>query len=150
MQDAGLDEAIREELPRQITLADLVNEVNNAWGVMDVTQDMLAQYLADRQAAGQFLDITTSGGSLPEGVSRAEAPTGFGQDGDGIWFSTPNSGTHMMAWYVNGTLKFTEVVDTANNRYMIKSRLGVEAGDIIQACVVENGVFGWWGRVEVV
>jgi len=143
-----LDATINSLVIHRIELSTLVGQINLATS-LELTEDLLLLYMADRQASGFLLDLKEVDGALPRGQVRSVAPAGFGQSETGIWFSTPTEGTVKMYWYVNGGLKTTTTNDLTTNRGITKAELGCVAGDVIQACIVVDGIIGWWGRVVV-
>lgn len=148
LQDAGLDATIRSLLGRRTDMQTLAINVNNATE-LGLNADTLAEYIADRQLAGVFTDIRAEGGSLPAGIVRPDAISGIGQNGDGLWFSSPNTGTRVIRWYANGTLIVERSQDCAVNRSATKAELGCQVGSVVQICEVSAGVVGWWGRITV-
>jgi hypothetical protein len=148
LQDRGLDATIKSLIGMKISVQELTLQINTATG-MSLDADSVLHYIADRQAAGALLEFSADGGSLPEPIARYAAPTGIGQSADGLWFSTPNTGTHTIRWYTNGVIKVERSQDCASNRSASKAELGAMAGDVVQVAIIDGGVCGWWGRITV-
>lgn len=111
----------------------------------EIGQETILQYLADRQTAGVFADIQADGGTIPAGVKRPDAPAEFGKGDDDLWFSTPAEGSKRIRWMVNGVVRVERDYDLSVNRTVSVAELEAKAGDIVQVCVMEDGVVGWWG-----
>lgn len=144
LQDAGLDMTILSSFAHSIEMNELRMTVNS---VIDFSIEIegLKQYLADRGDLG----LTVVDGELPPAIVHADAPTGLGQDGSGIWFTKPDDGTYTVRWYLNGALIVEREQDCVKDRSAMKAELGAEADDIVQVCVVVEGVVGWWSRITV-
>lgn len=148
LADQGLDATISSLLARQTDVQTLAMQCSSETGLM-ITVDILLQYIADRQTAGVFLDISAKDGSLPAGHVRPDAPTGIGQMATTIWFSTPASGELTVRWMRNGTVVLERVQDVSENRSATKEELGCAPGDVVQVCIVSGGNVGWWGRIVI-
>lgn len=150
LKDGGGDALIESVAPSAYQGSMLIQKLNefNDTGII-VNIEMLAQYLADRYLAGEMIGVIITGGPEATGTERYDAPTGIGQDENGIWFSTPDTGTEYVRWYVNGQRKIERQQDLASNRSATLAELGAGSGDVVQVCVVAGGVVGWWGRVVV-
>lgn len=147
--DAGLDNVI-DSLSNE-TLDDMptfVARMNSQITPLRLTIKPLLQYVADRQHVGKLLGVGYDG-ELPTPIERPAAPTGLGTDGNGVWFSTPDIGTAMMRWYVNGAIRIRREHDLATNRSATVGELGAQAGDVVQVCVEAGGVVGWWARITI-
>lgn len=147
-QDAGLD-AVLATVSLGGVSSQVLQRINDAIA-FDVLYDyeMLAHYVADRDLAGVNVGEVTGGESVTP-VARYESPTGIGSDGVGVWFSTPNTGTEIVRWYLNGAQKIERAQDLTSNRSATVAELGGVAGDIVQVCIVAGGVVGWWGRIVI-
>ena len=148
-EDAGFDDLVKSVAPNSYKGNVLLTELNESNGLSYCTWEMLAKYLADRQEAGALLGIAIMDGpdAIPE--TRYDAPAGIGADSVSVWFSTPDTGTEYVRWYVNGELKISRQQDLASNRSATLAELGAEAGDVIQVCIEAGGVVGWWARITV-
>lgn len=139
-----MDTTILTAFASSITLEALTAAINAAtdWTLSEAD---VMYYLGERGG----LELTVTGGSLPAATERPAAPTGLGSDGNGVWFSTPDAETKTVRWYVNGNLEIEREQDLATNRSATLAELGAQSGDVIQVCLVENDVVGWWGRITV-
>ncbi len=145
LADAGLDDVILTAFNDTITSEALVEIVNASTG-LGLSEADLHYYISQRGGLG----LIVTGGSLASQIARPDAPTGLGQDKAAVWFSEPTGGKLTIRWYVNGGLVSEDTRDCATNRAMPKSALECKEGDVIQVCVVDdNGVVGWWARIEV-
>ena len=144
LQDAGLDDVILTAFASSITLDTLTAAINDAteWNLSPAD---VVFYIGERGGLG----LTVTGGSLPAATSRPEAPTGLGSAEWGVWFSAPDTGTATVRWYVNGGLRVRREQDLATNRSATLDELGAQVGDVVQVCIEENNVVGWWARVTV-
>ena len=147
--DAGVDAIIRslsfetiEDMPEFLT------RLNSQMTPLRITLGPLYQYLADRQAVGELLDVGCDA-ALPGAIARYAAPTGLGTAEWGVWFSTPDTGTEIVRWYKNGGLVLRRSQDLTTNRSAMLLELGAQAGDVVQVCIEAGGVVGWWGRITV-
>lgn len=112
--------------------------------------DLLAEYMADGKLAGRIPANIKLVGDPPvfPGTLRYDAPTGLGTDGSGVWFSTPNTDTEIVRWYVNSELKIERSQDLATNRSATLAELEAAPGDTVQVCIVTaGGIVGWWGNI---
>lgn len=148
-EDGGFDALIESIAPNGYKGNVLLTKLNEANTLPYCTWEMLAKYLADRQNAGALLGIEIMDGPEATPTTRYDAPTGVGTDGTGVWFSTPNTGTEYVRWYVNGELKIRRQQDLASNRSATVAELEVQSNDIVQVCIEAGDVIGWWGRVQI-
>lgn len=147
--DAGVDAVIRSLSYETIEdMPEFLARINSQITPLRITLGPLYQYLADRQAAGALLDVGCDA-ELPDAIARYAAPTGLGTAEWGVWFSTPDTGTKIVRWYVNGALVLRRAQDLASNRSATLAELGAQPGDVVQVCIEAEGVVGWWGRVTV-
>lgn len=149
LQDAGFDTVIESLVNPRISLAELTAAINAAtdW---TLTEDIVTQYIAQRWEAGALLTITHRGGGMAGGEVRPAAPTGLGSAAWGVWFGAPDAGTKTVRWYKNGALVVEREQDLATNRSITTEELGgILSGDVVQVCIVEDGIVGWWGRISV-
>jgi hypothetical protein len=147
--DAGLDTVVRSLSYETIEdMPEFLAQMNSQITPLRVTYGPLLQYLADRQAVGELLDVGCDE-ALPEPITRPDAPTGLGAAEWGVWFSAPDSGTSIVRWYVNGALKLRREHDLATNRSVTMEELGAQAGDVVQIAIEAGGVVGWWARIGV-
>lgn len=147
--DAGLDAVIRSLSYETIEdMPEFLARMNSQITPLRVTLGPLYQYLADRQAVGELLDVGCDA-VLPDAIARYAAPTGLGAAEWGVWFSTPATGIEIVRWYVNGALVLRRSHDLASNRSATLAELGAQVGDVVQVCVEAGGVVGWWGRIQV-
>ena len=147
--DVGVDAVIRslsyetlEDMP------EFLARLNSQIAPLRLTLGPLYQYLADRQAVGALLDVGCDD-MLPAAIARYAATTGLGADANGVWFSTPDTGTEIVRWYVNGALALRREQDLTTNRSATMAELGAQTGDVVQVCIEAGGVVGWWARVTV-
>lgn len=147
--DAGLDAVIHSLSYETIEdMPEFVARMNSQITPLRVTHGPLLQYIADRQTLGELLDVGCDE-TLPTPMVRSAAPDGLGAAAWGVWFSTPDSGTAMVHWYVNGALVLRREHDLATNRSATVDELGAQPGDVVQVCVEVEGVVGWWGRITL-
>lgn len=146
-QDAGYDVLIGSLAPKHLDRGPFMT-VLNVLGAFPLTWEMFLEYLSDRQAAGACAAVRAPLSAMPMANTRADAPTGLGIAAWGVWFSTPDSGTKMVRWYKNGALVVEREQDLATNRSITVDELGgILSGDVVQVCIVESGVVGWWARI---
>ena len=152
--DAGYDTLIESLANSCLDDQDFITQLNAAGSQPALDWPTFIKYYSDRRAAGalQNVSIWSELGDppMPSPTLRYEAPDGFGQDSYGIWFNTPNTGTHVVNWYKNGGRVISREQDLSTDRYASKAELGVLPGDIVQVAIVDGGTCGWWGRVEVI
>lgn len=148
-QDAGYDALISSIAARSLTDDVFVELLNLIGSQPALIWPMLLMYIADRQGAGALAGIQVWGESPPMAQERLDAPTGLGSDANGVWFSTPDTGTAMVRWYVNGALKIRREHDLSVNRSATLAELGAVAGNVVQIAVEDAGVVGWWARIVV-
>jgi hypothetical protein len=147
-QDAGYDLLIASIAPRRLRGAVAVEYINEHGSLPAMTVDMLARYVTDRHAAGALPTVQIEDHKPVTPTVRPAAPTGLGEDGVGVWFDAPDAGTQMVRWYKNGALIVEREQDLTTNRSITAEELGgILGGDVVQVCVVESGVVGWWGRI---
>ena len=147
--DAGVDAVIRSLSYETIEdMPEFLARLNSQITPLRITLGPLYQYLADRQAVGALLDVGCDA-VLPEAIARYAAPEGLGAAEWGVWFSTPDSGTEIVRWYLNGALVLRREQELSSNRSATIAELGAHAGDVVQVCVEAGGVVGWWGRISV-
>lgn len=145
LQDAGMDDVILSAFARSVTLAALTEAIDNAttWNLSEAD---VAYYVGQRGGLG----LTVTGGSLPGAIERPDAPTGIGAGVESVWFTTPDTGTEIVRWYVNGALVLRREHDLATDRSATLAELGMpQAGDVVQIAIEANGVVGWWGRITL-
>lgn len=147
--DAGLDAVIRSLSYETIEdMPEFLTRMNSQIAPLRVTLAPLLQYLADRQAVGELLDVGYDA-ALPVAIARYAAPTGLGAAEWGVWFSTPDVGTEIVRWYLNGAIVLRRAQDLTTNRSATIAELGALPGDVVQVCIEAGGVVGWWGRLTV-
>ena len=149
-QSGDFDTLIESLAPMGYSGSELLTKLNEANYISYCGIQMLAQYLADRQMAGALTGISLQDGPDVTGTERYVAPTGIGNSESGVWFTTPNTSTEYVRWYVNGELKIERQQDLSSNRSATLSELGASIGDVVQVCIVAGGVVGWWGRSQLV
>jgi hypothetical protein len=146
LQDAGVITSLEAFAAANRTVAE-VEEEAQSW-LLRPSWTQLKRLIADWKASGKTTKVVVEGETLPTGVVRLTAPTGLGQNETALWISTPSAdGTKRIRWYRNGELK----VDLPfNDMSILKSTVGVVAGDIVQICIVAaDGTVGWWLRGTV-
>jgi hypothetical protein len=147
--DAGLDAVIRSLSYETIEdMPSFLARMNSQITPLRLTQGPVEQYLADRHAVGALLDVAYDS-ELPLPVERAAAPSGLGAAEWGVWFSTPDTGTEIVRWYMNGALVLRREQELSTNRSVTLAELDSTAGDVVQVCIEAGGVVGWWGRVQL-
>lgn len=145
--DAGLDLVIRSLSYETIDdMPEFLARMNSQITPLRMTHGPLLQYIADRQAIGELLDVGCDE-TLPDAITRPVQPGGIGAAVWGMWFSTPDTGTAIVRWYVNGALVLRREHDLATNRSATREELGAQTGDVVQIAVEGAGVVGWWGRI---
>jgi hypothetical protein len=152
LEAAGLSATIESLTGQMLDLFEFVRQLNSAIKPMPGINDvMLLQYIADAKAAGRLSPmVTVTDVVMPQTITRPGAPDGFGQDANGIWFSTPKSGNADILWYRNGTLALHQKgVNLAQARSVDKSGLACSAGDTVQVAIYTDGVVGWFGRMSI-
>jgi hypothetical protein len=149
-KDAGLNDTLKSLSVQGLSNGALTGAINSKIDLPDLNWEMLTQYIADVQNIGDLPGCEMIGITLPPPTSRNAAPTGLGQDANGFWFSTPDSGEATIAWFVNGSLRFERLQDTTTNRSATKTELGCVPGDVVQICVKNGDTYGWWARIEVI
>lgn len=151
--DAGYDSLISSLAPQGLFQAEFLSSLNASGSQPDMNLDMLLEYIANRQLAGYLQDVIVVGAALPSAPERNVAPDGFGQDVNGVWFSTPTENpegvSSTMAYYINGQRVLTQSQDLTVDRSVAKSALGnPQVGDVLQVSIIPTtNVTGWWGRV---
>lgn len=150
--DAGYGELLSQLALQNLSEAGMVSAINSAGSLPDINEAMLYELIAEWKADDP--GIVVLGANLPQASSRPPAVAGVNQDGAGLWFDAPSvnvgDGDTMTRWYVNGDIHTEVRLDLTVNRYMTKAALGVQAGDVVQICVVgENGIVGRWGRAVI-
>lgn len=148
-EDGGFDDLVRSVAPYGYSGNVLLTELNENNHLAYCGWEMLTQYLADRHLAGELTGIHVMDGPEAVGTDRYRAPSGIGTDGNGVWFSDPDTGTEILRWYVNGEKKVEREQDLATNRSATLAELEAASGDVVQVCVVAGGVVGWWGRIQI-
>lgn len=149
-EDANYDALIESLAPQGLDGPSFVYELNLAGSQPPFNEAMLVEYISDRQGAGALNSVEVQDfGALPAPTSRYAAPTGLGEDGSGVWFSTPDSGIEWVRWYVNGALAARESRDLSSNRSQTLAAIGAVSGDVVQICIESGGVIGWWERIEI-
>lgn len=149
-QDAGYDALIASVAGRCLADDAFIELMNLIGSQPAITWPMLLMYLADRQGAGALAGVQVWGESLPVAQSRPAAPSGLGSAEWGVWFSSPDTGTAVVRWYVNGALKIRREQDLSVNRSATLSELGASSGAVVQIAIEDGaGVVGWWARVAL-
>lgn len=151
-QDAGYDALIMSITARypKIDLSNLTFLINDSGTLPDVDSNLVMQMISDYRTNSFIRDVLVDGNLPAAGTIRIGNPGGVDQDASTIWFTTPNTGTYDIHWFVNGTL--TEVVkdaDVSTDRSIAKSTLSVSAGDVVQVSLAQGGISGWWARITV-
>lgn len=147
--DAGYDTLIESLALCGYDENNFISEINEAGSQTPLNWPMFCKYLADRQMADALKSVGIYDAALPVGTARPDVPLGLGQDAASIWFSAPDKGTESVRWYVNGERKLRREQDTSADRSVKKSDLDALSGDIVQVCLENKGVVGWWARIEV-
>lgn len=148
-QDAGYDALIASVAGRCLADDAFIELVNLIGSQPAITWPMLLMYLADRQGAGALAGVQVWGESLPVAQLRPAAPAGLGAAEWGVWFSTPDTGTAMVRWYVNGALKIRREHDLSVNRSATLTELGAATGSVVQIAIEDASVVGWWARIVI-
>lgn len=135
-----------------LEISEFVKKFNNRIdeSLPSLDQNMLLQLVSDLKSNGLTPLIGLDDGQLGISDIRDAAPTGFGNDGTGVWFSEPSSGTKTTAIYVNGIFKLSQVKDLSSDRGFNLSAIGAIPGDKVQICFITNDVVGFWGEREIV
>lgn len=144
LESAGLDQTILTAFTHSVTSEELTVLVNAATGLA-LTDADINRYIGERGSLG--LDVT--GGSVPTATERPERPTDVGSDAGAV-YCTPVGGTTedtVVRWYVNSAPLLDKVGVYANSVTLLE--LGAGSGDTVTMAVVDNGVVGWWGKIEL-
>lgn len=150
LEDGGFDTTVISLSYGQYADNELLTKVSEAVGGGTFSMDMLSQYIADRHHVGGLskeLHLTDVPTIVP--IVRHYAPYPVSANDTTIWFDNPPSGLKRIRWYVNGALKIEREQDLASDRSASLLELGVVGGDVIQVCIVEDGIVGWWGRHQL-
>lgn len=151
--DAGAAALIRSLARQGLAADEFMAAFNAASALPGISWAQFKQLYADLRLAGELLDVQVDCAGDPDGlppaVQRYAAPTGLGAAEWGVWFSTPDTGTEIVRWYLNGVLVLRREQDLTANRSATIAELRAQAGDVVQVCIEAGGVVGWWGRVAV-
>lgn len=155
-RDAGADTTALSLAGQGHDQIAFITQFNAASDLPDLTWDGFLQYLADRRAVGELLEIDVTLLDLPDAISRAVAPAGIGFDANGVWFSTPNTGVYDIWWHKNGALAVVqEDQDLSSQRSIVRGtgpgELDVGPGDVVQIALVTTDtiICGWAGRTTI-
>lgn len=147
--DMGIEPVLRSLSYRNLHQDEFMAQIGGLIPAANIPWDIVLQVISDMHAIGSLIDVQTDA-TLPAPIGRPEAPTGFGQNANGIWFSTPVQGSARLRWYRNGEIKLVEDrADLSVDRSISKSALGVYPGDTVQLAVESYGVVGWWGSISI-
>ncbi|MBD3250925.1 hypothetical protein GF380_00380 [Candidatus Uhrbacteria bacterium] len=148
-RNAGLNDTLKALSVQGLSNGELVGAINAKVDLPSLNWEMLTEYISDVQNIGELSGCQMIGIELPPPTERNAAPTGLGQDANGIWFGAPNSGEATVCWFRNSELRFCRLQDTSTDRSATKAELGVVIGDKVQICILDNQTYGWWANIEV-
>lgn len=139
---AKILELCRKNCPVDVMLWELCDIT----GIDTLTWDEVKQVIADVQSVGKLPEVAISGDVLPEATTRAPPPTGLGCSiaTGSVWVSAPAL-EFVMRFYRNGELM--TVIENYN--FTDLTTLNAVSDDVIQACLVVDGVPGWWARIVI-
>jgi len=146
-EDAGYDALIASLAPRGLSGREFVAQLNTQGSQMAWSEDMLAQYIADRQHAGALGTVEVVDYRPVTPVERHAAPAAIGGSvaGEAFWVTDTVAPTDTVYWYVNGEFR----VAKHEASVALADLQPLEIGYFLQACFVVEGVVGWWTRIEV-
>ena len=149
LENEGALEIVEEEAqPFGASTREIAQAISDTIAVRSVTETMVEVLLSDAINAGKLTGIEVDG-TLPGPTTRYSAPSGMGSGTSTVWFTTPNTGTEIVRWYVDGVLKVRRSQDLSTNRGATYAELGAVVGDNVQVCIEAGGVVGWWAETTL-
>lgn len=148
VNDGALEIVEEEAQPFGASTREIAQAISDTISVRSVTETMVEVLLSDSINKGLLVGIETDG-TLPDPTTRYTAPAGIGSGSSSVWFTTPNTGTEIVRWYINGVLKLRRSQDLSTNRGATYAELGAVVGDKVQVCIEAGGVVGWWAEATL-